>query len=119
MIVVVALAGGAGAAARFVVDGLVARRRALLGTLVVNVTGSFLLGLVTGLVAGHRGLDDLALAVGTGLLGGYTTFSAASVETVNLARSDGWWAGLAAFRHAVVMLLAALVAAALGLWLAP
>lgn len=114
-----ALAGGVGAAARFAVDGLVQRhaRSVPLGTLVVNVTGSFLLGLLTGLAVSHRGLDGVTLVVGTGFLGGYTTFSAASVETVNLARTGGWWAGLAALRHAVAMLLAALGAAALGLWL--
>ncbi len=113
-----ALAGGLGAAVRFVLDGLVAQRRtrqAPLGTLVINITGSFLLGLLTGLAASHRGLDDVATVVGTGLLGGYTTFSAASVETVNLARTGGWSAAAAAFRHAAVMLLAALAAAGLGL----
>ena len=49
-----------------------------LGTLVINVTGSFLLGLLTALTVGHAGLADLQTVLGVGLLGGYTTFSAAS-----------------------------------------
>jgi len=120
MVVVMALAGGLGAVVRFVVDTSVARRthrRAPLGTMVVNISGSFLLGLITALALSHAGPHDLTVVAGTGFLGGYTTFSAASVETVNLARTGGWRAGLRAARHAVVMLVAALAAAALGLWL--
>ena len=87
--VLVCLAGGAGAAARFTVDGLVRARlpgrRVPWGTLLVNVTGSFLLGVLTGLVA--RGAPGaLGAVVGTGFCGGYTTFSTASVEIVRLLR---------------------------------
>ena len=116
MIALIALAGGLGAMLRFVVDGLVARSvRAPvpLGTLVVNVTGSFVLGLV---VASTAAGSDVRAVVGTGLLGGYTTFSAASVETVLLARVGGARAvGLAAL-DAGAMLALSLAAAALGLW---
>jgi fluoride exporter len=49
-------------------------------TILINVTGSFLLGLLVGSGAGSRWLD----VVGTGFLGGYTTFSAASLETAGL-----------------------------------
>ncbi|RMI13925.1 fluoride efflux transporter CrcB [Cellulomonas triticagri] len=85
----VALAGGVGAAARFWVDGTVrARRRSVLplGTMVVNLTGSLLIGLVTGarLYAGLPATAALLLA--TGFCGGYTTFSAATVEAVRLAQ---------------------------------
>ena len=83
----VALAGGVGAVARFVLDGLVQSRVASsfpVGTVVVNVTGSFLLGLVTGLTLAHVVPEDLRLVVGTGFCGGYTTFSTASFETVRL-----------------------------------
>jgi fluoride exporter len=89
-VVLLALAGGAGAAARFLVDGLVrARFRTALpwGTVVINVSGSLLLGVLAGLVLRNPGLSGLQLVLGTGFLGGYTTFSTASVETVRLLQS--------------------------------
>ncbi len=68
--------GAVGALARFLLDGLVSDRAGSAfpwGTLAVNASGSFLLGLVGG--------GDL---VGTGLLGGYTTFSTWMLETHRL-----------------------------------
>lgn len=115
MIAVVALAGGIGAVLRFVAEALVSRSvRAPvpLGTFAVNVTGSFALGLV---VAATAADSDLRLVVGTGLLGGYTTFSAASVEAVLLARSRGPRALALAAAHAAAMLACGVGAAALGL----
>jgi CrcB protein len=81
---VVAVAGGLGAATRFVVDGVVRRRFPLLPTLVVNVTGSFLLGVVAGLVLREAVPAATGTVLGTGFLGGYTTFGTASTETVRL-----------------------------------
>lgn len=81
------LAGGAGATARFVTDGLVRTllgRRFPWGTLTVNVIGSFVLGSVTGLVAHHHLDIDVKLIIGTGFCGGFTTFSTASFEAVRL-----------------------------------
>ena len=107
------IAGGLGAGARYLVDGLVMRGRKdafPLGILVVNVTGSFVLGLLTGL--GAAVAPAWVSILGVGLLGGYTTFSTVSVETVLLAqrrRRDWAWANL------LVTLAAAVVAAALGL----
>ncbi len=118
MIALIALAGGVGAALRFVVDSEVTRRvRRPLGTLVVNVTGSFLLGLLVALTAGHAVSEDVHAVLGTGLLGGYTTFSAASVEAVNLARGRGRRATATAALHATAMLVLGLAAAGFGLWL--
>lgn len=81
--VLLALAGGLGAATRLVVDGL-ARPRVRAdfpwATVLINVSGSFLLGLLAGIDAGGR-WHDIA---GTGFLGGYTTFSTASLETAGL-----------------------------------
>lgn len=86
----IALAGGAGAAARFVVDG-VARSRARtalpLGTIFINVSGSLLMGILACLVMAHQAPESLQLILGTGFLGGYTTFSTASLETVRLIQS--------------------------------
>jgi CrcB protein len=81
----VGLAGSLGAGLRFVVDGAVARRlvhRVPVGTLLVNITGSLLLGLLTGLVLFHGAPSALVLVAGSGFCGGYTTFSAASFEAV-------------------------------------
>lgn len=114
----IAVAGGLGAAARFILDGVVARHHRLrfpLGTLVVNITGSVLLGLFTGVIISRGGTSDVDLIVGTGLLGGYTTFSTASVEAVRLA--VGTRALALAFAHAASMLVLSLAGAGLGLWL--
>lgn len=113
----IAVAGGFGAATRFAVDGAVndqVRSRVPLGTVLVNVVGSFLLGLFTGWAAGRGAAADVLAVAGTGFLGGFTTFSAASVEAVLLVK-DG--RPLAAAGHAAGMLLLAVGAAAAGLWL--
>ncbi|MBB2901187.1 CrcB protein [Kineococcus radiotolerans] len=88
MILLVALAGGAGAAARFALDGAVRDRwpsEFPWGILVVNVLGSFLLGFLTGLVLDGAG-DAWRLVLGVGFCGGFTTFSTAMADTVRLAR---------------------------------
>jgi CrcB protein len=80
-------AGGLGAAARFLLDGAVrARTRSglPLATMIINVTGSFLLGVLAGLVAARVVTQFWMVVLGTGFLGGYTTFSTASFETVRL-----------------------------------
>jgi fluoride exporter len=113
----VALAGGLGAVARFVVDGLVRTRASAafpVGTVIVNVSGSFTLGLVTGLVLAHAAPDGLRLVVGTGFLGGYTTFSTASFETVRLVERRR--TGLALLNGFGTLVVTVCVAA-LGLWL--
>jgi CrcB protein len=81
---------------------------------VINVTGSFLLGLVTGLVLAHGLPAEWRAILGTGFLGGYTTFSTASYETVRLAQQRRYRAALF---NGVGMLVLALAAAGLGLWL--
>jgi CrcB protein len=83
----VGLLGGAGAILRFELDGFVQQRTGgefPFGTLAVNLSGSFALGLLTGL--GVTG-DDSLLA-GTALLGSFTTFSTWMLETERLAE-DG------------------------------
>jgi len=75
------IAGGVGAGLRYVVDlGIttLARGRFPWGIVVVNVTGSFALGMVT------ASLPDAAFVVGAGLLGGYTTFSTAMLDALAL-----------------------------------
>ncbi len=113
-----AVAGGIGAATRFVVDAVVARHnpfRVPLGTLLINVTGSLLLGVLTGWVLYGAGGDParaVKAVLGTGFCGGYTTFSTASVESLRLGLAEGTSAGVT---YASVTLVGSLVAAALGL----
>lgn len=111
----VALAGGVGAAVRLVVDGAVrsvTTRRLPLGTMVINVTGSLALGVLAGLALGGSVTDEWMLIIGTGFLGGYTTFSAASLETVRLAQAGRWGASAAVGLGTLVV---AIVFAAIGI----
>jgi fluoride exporter len=92
----VAIGGGFGAAARFLVSGLVARligETFPWGTLVINVTGSFVIGFFATLT-GPNGRFYVGSSarqfVMTGICGGYTTFSSFSLQTLNLA-NDGEW----------------------------
>jgi len=88
-----ALAGGAGAVTRLVVDGLIRGRlgdRLPWGTLIVNIVGSGALGWLLGSGA-PAGLTSIA---GTGFLGGFTTFSAASFESARLALERRWAAAV-------------------------
>jgi CrcB protein len=106
----VALLGAAGALARFALDGAVSSRAGgdlPYGTLVVNLTGAFALGALSG--AGASG-DALTL-VGTGALGSYTTFSTWMLESQRLGE-DGRTRPLAL--NVAVSLAAGLAAAALG-----
>jgi len=117
VVVAMAFAGGVGAGCRFVLDGFVKERVRLaypVGTTIINVTGSFLLGVVTGLAMAHVLPAPWRLILGTGFLGGYTTFSTASLETVRLAQQGRWRASAL---NAFGMLAGSLLAAAAGLWL--
>ena len=83
----VATAGGAGALLRALLIHRLALRRSdplPVGTLVVNASGSLLLGVLTGLSLYHGLGPHLLAVIGIGLCGGYTTWSTASWETINL-----------------------------------
>ncbi|MES0835731.1 fluoride efflux transporter FluC [Nocardiopsis tropica] len=90
--VLIALCGGLGAAARFLVDGAVRNRWTTTlpwATLFINTSGSLLLGALTGAVMFHGAAPVWAGPAGMGICGGYTTFSTAMVETVHLAQHRG------------------------------
>lgn len=113
-VLLLALAGGLGAVARFVLDGVLsaARRwRHPVPTTLVNLTGSFLLGLLTGLAGRHALAAPALLVLGTGFLGGYTTFSTAAYETVRLVEQRRW---VPALVHGLGQLVAGTLLAALG-----
>lgn len=88
------------------------------GTLLVNVTGSFVLAFIFA-VPGSRLSPELRLFLGAGICGGYTTYSSFNTET--LALFDAGQAGLAATNLALTVagcLVAGLAGLALGRWLA-
>lgn len=89
--VLAAVVGGGGAATRFVVDGMIRNRRSFpVATIVINVSGSFVLGGLTGLMLFHGAPGGLTTVAGVGFCGGYTTFSTASFETVRLVQQRRW-----------------------------
>jgi fluoride exporter len=114
-VLLICIAGGIGATLRLVLDGLIRSRiRSTypVATTVINLTGSLLLGLLTGLVTGQLLPQPWQLIAGTGLLGGYTTFSTASFETVRLLEDRRY---LAAVLNGFGTLIAGTGLAALGL----
>ncbi|WP_026531460.1 fluoride efflux transporter CrcB [Arthrobacter sp. H41] len=117
LVVALALAGGVGAVVRFVLDSILRSRLETsvpVGTMTINITGSFVLGILLGVAGSHPDLHPLYLIVGVGFLGGYTTFSTASFETVRLIQAKNF---VAALLSGVGTLALALSAAVLGLWL--
>jgi CrcB protein len=106
----VALLGGAGSVARFLLDGLASATLARsfpLGTLLVNLSGSVLLGLLSGLALGA----DAYLLAGTATIGSYTTFSTWALESQRLAEEGARWPAVV---NVVGSLVAGVAAAALG-----
>ena len=109
----VGLAGGVGASARYVVEAEVTGRVGSAwpwGTGLVNVAASLILGLVTGLVTERSG-SDIALVVGTGFCGGFSTWSAVTWEVLVLGRTSSTRATV----YSVVAPVSSIAAAAVGL----
>ena len=112
----IALGGALGSLARFFLSGVAAHQFGETfpwGTLIVNVTGSFVIGFVATLT----GPDGRTFASGntrqflmTGILGGYTTFSSFSLQTLNLAREGEWF-------RAGANTLGSVVACLVAVWL--
>lgn len=112
------VAGAVGAPARYLLDGFVRERHLGLfpwGTFVVNVTGSLLLGILTGLGLYHAFPDTPRVVLGTGFCGAFTTFSTFSLETVRLLEEG---AVDVALRNAFLTLIACGAAAAAGVAIA-
>ena len=108
--VAVALIGGAGSVARFLVDGAVSAAAGHdfpFGTMAVNVSGAMILGLLTGLTLS----DHQALLAGTAAVGSYTTFSTWMLETQRLAEERQHRKVVA---NVVVSLVLGIAAAAVG-----
>jgi fluoride exporter len=106
----VVLIGGVGSVLRFLVDGMVLARaggRFPLGTLVINLSGAVILGLLSGLALS----PSAALLGGTAAVGSYTTFSTWMFETERLAEERQ---RASAAANVVVSLVLGVAAAALG-----
>ena len=114
-IVLVAVGGALGAVARFLTSKtLLTIWPAYLGagTLVVNVVGSYAIGLVMGWATHRHWLsEEWRIFVVTGILGGLTTFSSLAYETVLISRTESPWIGGA---HLVANLVLGLVAVLAG-----
>lgn len=114
----VALGGAIGASARYAAGVGIVRLAGHggfpLGVITVNILGSFLMGVFV-VAAAHRGLTHLSPFVMTGVLGGFTTFSAFSLETVTLLERGQ--AGLAAL-YVLLSVAGSVGALALGVWAA-
>jgi CrcB protein len=93
----VLVGGGAGALARYVAASAIMTRfggKFPLGTLVINVTGSFLIGFLMTLLTERFHMDpNWRLLLVVGFLGGYTTFSSFEWETFTAVRDGARWAG--------------------------
>lgn len=114
MWIAVAVAGGIGASARFLLDGAIAQRIGRdfpFGTLAINLSGSLLLGLLSGLAL----KGDLLVIVGTATIGSYTTFSTWMLETHRLAEdAEISWAAINVGLSIVVGFGAALLGHTVG-----
>lgn len=108
VVVAVGLVGGAGAVARFVLDGTLASRLGRefpYGTLVVNLIGAFVIGVLVGAAIDR----DAYRIAGTGLIGAFTTFSTWTFESHRLGE-DG------ELRLGVVNLVASLLLGLAAAW---
>ena len=91
-IIILGIAGGLGTVSRFLLSGLTHRtfgEQLPWGTLAVNVIGCFLLAFLLEMGLANAG-REIRIAVAVGFLGGFTTFSAFGLETMNLLRSGAF-----------------------------
>jgi CrcB protein len=112
------VAGAIGAPARYLLDGLIQDRTESVfpwGTFAINVSGSLLLGLITGAALYHSFPNTPKVWLGTGFCGAFTTFSTFSFETVRLLEEG---AMTDAFGNALGSLIVGTLAAAAGLAIA-
>jgi CrcB protein len=111
----IAVFGALGALARYGVDGISRQRLGAgfpWGTFTVNVVGSLAIGLVFALLLGRADVPDwLKMAITTGFLGGFTTFSAFSLQTHRLLAEGAYGLAVA---YVIGSVTAGLAAVALG-----
>jgi CrcB protein len=116
--VLVFLGSGLGGTARYLLGTAIGRVFGTAfpyGTIAINAIGSFLILIVVQLAAAGRISQDVRLALATGVLGGFTTYSSFNLETFQLAQQGSW--GLAALNFALTTVLC-LGAGLAGWWVA-
>lgn len=118
-LLLVALGGAIGASGRYGLSAFALRQFGPgfpVGTLAANIIGSALMGLLVGWLAfkGAEATQSLRLFLGVGVLGGFTTFSAFSLESFMMLEKKQYGALLGYISASLLISLAAL---ALGLWL--
>ncbi len=91
--------GGVGSLARFLLTTAIVTRYGMkfpiVGTITINVTGSFLIGLLMTIITERAGVNsNLRPLLVIGFLGGYTTFSSFEWETYYAIRNGGFWIGI-------------------------
>lgn len=110
-ILLVAAGGSLGAVVRFVVNRLINTQHAghfPLGTFIVNIAGCFIIGLLYGLSVRNIQLsEEMKLLLMTGFCGGFTTFSAFTVEGLMLLQENRFMVFLLYFTLSVVLGLTA------------
>lgn len=117
-VILVFLGGGTGAALRHFANGYLLRLLGAgfpYGTIFVNIVGSLLMGLLIGWITKRTGTStEIRLLLATGFLGGFTTFSAFSLDVANL-----WERGAPglAFGYAIASVMISILALFFGLWL--
>lgn len=118
-VLIVAVGGALGASVRHLVNGLALRlvgSNFPWGTMAINIAGSFAMGVFIEILARRfNASSELRLFVATGILGGFTTFSAFSLDFAVL-----WERGamMPALGYALASVVGAILALFLGLWLA-
>ncbi len=120
MVWYVAIGGALGSVARFLIGNLIQERAGPgypIGTLVVNVTGSLLLGFLAESTLANTASREVRVFLTAGLCGGYTTFSTFSLETVRLLEAgDHRRAAVNVGAAVILSLLATGAGLALGRW---
>jgi fluoride exporter len=111
-LLLVSAAGAVGTAARYLVSRTFSQVPFPAGTLIVNILGSFIIGLVLPMALKNAWPESLRLVVTTGLLGGFTTYSAFNYELTAFL-SEGHWVKAGAY--AVGTVAGAIVAGFAGL----
>ncbi|WP_203362156.1 fluoride efflux transporter CrcB [Bacillus sp. REN10] len=109
-IVLVAIGGGIGAVFRYIFSGL-NEMMFPFGTLLINIAGSFILGVVTARFMRKKITKKASLFYGTGFCGGFTTMSTFSKEVVELWQTNMW----ASAGYVIISVTAGIMASAVGL----
>lgn len=119
MIWVIGIGGSLGAAARFIAGKWISKRTQKvypfpMGTWIINITGSFLLGLITQLYLSNDISESLWLFGGAGFCGAFTTFSTFGNETITLIQANK---GKLAIVYVVTSIIVGFISAMIGFYI--